>query len=240
MKKYAAVLAVLLALVFAVPAHGGSRYDPVGETFSGVNAPYLLAGGEVSSDEFFTDADLASARLTMINVWDSTCANCRYELPFFQQAYEEYSRCGFNMVGVASHLLGSTDYVGSAEMVEEFGLTYTQVVMDTGIGAISNNVGFVPHTFLVDGTGEVIAFFGGFHTYEQVEKAVVSRLALPGDADCDGVLTMMDVSLVSGVVLNSATLSPLGTICADYDNSGNITMSDVSILYAVLMNATEH
>ncbi len=226
MKKLIALILVILI----VPVSAGAADSPqIGQVFTGVHAPYMVEGGLPSHTDFFTDADFSQYRLTLLNLWDSNCVNCRIELPFFQRAYEQYHDMGVNIVGVACRFLGGS-YEHGWEIINDFGLTYPQVIIDDGISAVSSNLFFVPQTYFVDSTGVVIGFYGGFAEYDLVEDAILRALAVPGDADCDGVLTLADVSAVSACAMNAGSLSRQGFFAADIDGDGTIGPRDISII----------
>lgn len=226
-KRLSLILCLLLALL---PVRiGADEYTPIGQVFTGVRAPYMIEGGLPSAEDFFTDEDFAPYRITLLNLWDSSCVNCRIELPFFQQAYETYGSDGLNIVGVATTMLGG-NYPDAYELVIQNRLTYPQVIIDSGIHAVADNLFFVPQTYAVDSRGEVVGFFGGFATYDLLEKALLPLLMVAGDANCDGEAAFSDASAFAAYLTDAGSLSALGTLNCDMDGDGALTSLDLTLL----------
>ncbi len=59
---------------------------------------------------------------------------------------------------------------------------------------------------------------------------------IPGDVDCDEVLTINDVSVLVGHLMGTAQLTGQALINADVDGDNEITINDVSMLLAMVMN----
>ena len=228
MKKSLSLILCLLLALLPVKI-GADDYTPIGQVFTGVRAPYMTEGGLPSATDFFTDEDFASHRITLLNLWDSSCVNCRIELPFFQQAYETYGSDGLNIVGVATTILGG-NYPDAYELVMLNRLTYPQVIIDSGIHAVADNLFFVPQTYAVNSGGEVVGFFGGFATYGLLEKELLGLLMVAGDANCDGEAAFADASTLAACLTGSGALSALGTLNCDMDGDGALTSLDLTLL----------
>jgi cytochrome c biogenesis protein CcmG/thiol:disulfide interchange protein DsbE len=87
-------------------------------------------------------------RPVIVNVWASWCAPCRTETPLLQRAFEEYGD-EVTILGVASKD-GAAD---AMDFMDEFGLTYPNVLDVTG--AIRTELGLsgFPTTYLIDKDG---------------------------------------------------------------------------------------
>ena len=93
MKRLFAALLSLLLLAAPPAVKADGEYDPIGQQFTGVHAPYVTEEGTPSDTEFFTDADFALNSITVVNFWDTGCMNCRIEMPdFLLSSFHPY-RC---------------------------------------------------------------------------------------------------------------------------------------------------
>ena len=59
---------------------------------------------------------------------------------------------------------------------------------------------------------------------------------LLGDVDCDGVLSMADISLLSSYILGRGTVSAQGLINADANGDGNVNVMDLPAIYQLYIN----
>lgn len=234
---FAAALA-LLAICVWLPAAGLSLREgddgPVGSTFEDFCAPYITEGGLPSTTEFYTRAEMADERITVINMWDAACLFCRLELPYFQQVSEEYAARGVRVVGAVSTRMGST-YAAAYGYILEFGLTYTNVIPDRMMEKVIFINANTPQTFFVDPSGTVVDHIQGATTYEELSARLEALLAVAGDADCSGTLTFTDVSAVYAYALGLSTLSEQGAKNADFDGDGAVTFNDISLIYRTLI-----
>ena len=65
---------------------------------------------------------------------------------------------------------------------------------------------------------------------------VITAVAgLQGDANCDGRVDFLDVSVIQARVLNMATLSAEGAANADMNGDGQVTSTDISLLYTMIL-----
>ena len=227
----AALLCALLAFgtAYALPARDDDETVLLGRVFRSVNAPYMIEGGLPSREDFFTEADFAGNALTVVNLWDSGCMNCRWEMPFFEQAYENYRDMGVGFLGVATRRIGGT-YEDGWRLINELGITYPIVIIDEGIMALVEDFFVVPLTLFVDAEGVVIGVHRGVMMYDELEAEICRNICLRGDADCDGSLSLADVSLMAAYIQNSAELTALGRAAADADADGLVSIEDILAL----------
>jgi cytochrome c biogenesis protein CcmG/thiol:disulfide interchange protein DsbE len=94
-------------------------------------------------------------QVVVINFWGSWCGPCRDEAPMLQRLYEEYQSQGVLFVGIAVKDIESD----SIEYIEEFGITYANV-MDIGARMEEEyRTQGVPETFVVGKDGHITEFF---------------------------------------------------------------------------------
>ena len=107
-------------------------------------------------DETFTLSE-QQGKVVVINFWGSWCGPCRVEAPMLQRTYEDYQARGapVEFVGIAVK-----DIEGDAlEFMDEFGITYPNV-MDIGAQLEDEyRTQGVPETFVVGPDGHIVKFF---------------------------------------------------------------------------------
>lgn len=239
MLKRLAASALLICLLAALPCagsalHGLDIIDPTGLRFENVSAPYMTEGGKPSRTEFFTDADIAQSRITVINLWDSACLFCRLELPYFQQASLDYADRGVGFCGSVGTRMGGT-YEAAYGYLQEYGVTYVNVIPDESMQSILFLNAGNPQTFFVDGSGTVLAHVADDMTYEELSEMLESLLNFYGDADCNGVLNFADISSMYVFMLGSADIGAQGAVNADFNRDGAVSFGDISGLYLYII-----
>ena len=101
-----------------------------------------------------------------INFWATWCGSCRYEMPFIQEVYDEWSGQGLVVLAINNGESLST--------VEDFMLSnnyYFPVLLDIDQDiALQYNVRAVPTTFFIDGDGIIRATkIGPFLSKAEIE-----------------------------------------------------------------------
>ena len=100
----------------------------------------------------FTTADLADAKVVLLNFWEPWCGPCVGEIPDLARLYEEYKAQGLLIVGAYS-TEGQDDDVRS--LIEEDHISYPIVKAGGNMGDFMTN--YVPTTVFADGTGKIIS-----------------------------------------------------------------------------------
>jgi cytochrome c biogenesis protein CcmG/thiol:disulfide interchange protein DsbE len=172
------LLIVLPVLVFlglaALLAKGLYSGDPreVPSVFIGKPAPeFALAGLEGRRQDAdlatgLSDEDLAGGSVSLVNVWASWCAPCRVEHPHLMALAQEE--------GLLIHGINYKDTPPKAVgFLDELGDPYTRVGADAdGRAAIEWGVYGVPETFVVDGTGRILAKHVGAIDEDAIRKTL--------------------------------------------------------------------
>ena len=122
----------------------------------------------------FTTADLAQARVVMVNFWEPWCGPCVGEIGDLARLYEEYKDQGFLIVGAYS-TEGQDEDVKS--IVEENGVTYP--VIKAGGNMSEFMTMYVPTTVFADGSGKIISAEPeiGAHSYDEWKALIEDYLA---------------------------------------------------------------
>ena len=110
-----------------------------------------LSFSTVDSDgNAWTEASLADAKLTMINLWAYWCGPCLRELPDLQRLSENYAGLGLRVLGIGEAAEESANLMAMADNGVEYPcLRYTKE-FDPWL-----NTGYVPTTMFVDANGQV-------------------------------------------------------------------------------------
>lgn len=127
------------ALAVAAVACGGSGDN------TGSGAVINVAGESYDNGSFDTANHIGKP--VVINFWYPTCPPCVYELPFFQQAYEEYkNRVVF--VGLQGIQIDSAEE-GRA-FLKELGVTYPNIADEEFRGVAEFMLSGYPATIFLD------------------------------------------------------------------------------------------
>ena len=109
----------------------------------------------------------------ILNFWSSRCGPCKQEMPYFQQAWEEYGdEVEFMMVNLTD---GFNDTFASArELIEKQGYTFP-VYFDSEASAASvYQITAMPVTVFIDAEGRIVSKHMGMMTPDQLTDAIQS------------------------------------------------------------------
>ncbi|MEG9861824.1 MAG: DsbE family thiol:disulfide interchange protein [Parvularculales bacterium] len=153
----------LLAALFSEedifsPSHETVRYAP---SFDLPPLEGLDRGG-------FSDADLKTGRLSLVNVWASWCAPCRAEHPLLKELAQ---RQDIQLLG----LNYKDDPANARRFLSQLGNPFAHVGSDiNGYTALDWGIYGIPETFIVDGTGRIIVRHKG-----PLTPSVITQLITP-------------------------------------------------------------
>lgn len=146
-----AIFAALAALFFV----GMHRENPdeLPSAMLGRDAPEVQLSA-VPYAQNFTNADLRSGELKIVNFWASWCGPCRAEHPTLMQLQAE----GIEILGV-----NYKDQTSNAvSFLEELGSPFAKAGADAnGMMALNWGVYGVPESYLIDGNGTVLLRIAG-------------------------------------------------------------------------------
>lgn len=156
-KRYAVITAVTLiaAGVFVFRVNTAETAAPA-ETFGSLTfTAQELYGGEVSSEELFSRADV-----TMINVWASYCAPCARELPELSELNKELAGKGAQIITILwdSDTPDTDEAEIAFDVLEDSGTELMCLLHNDVLDSLlSEDIVGMPTSFLVDSGGNIIA-----------------------------------------------------------------------------------
>ena len=113
-----------------------------------------------------TNSYYANARITMVNVWATTCGPCIQEMPHIEQLANNYANKGFRVLSV----LGDSETPGCIQTALSVlnSVHFTQPVVRNHNGIPQCfPAGAYPTTYFIDDTGRVLKVVTASHTYEE-------------------------------------------------------------------------
>ena len=129
--------------------------------------------GELAPDFQFQDVDGQFAFLSdlrgnpvLINFWASWCGPCRYEMPFIQEVYEEWSASGLVVLAINKGESLST----AKDFMQSYNLSFPALLDINQDVALEYNIRSIPTTFFIDKDGIIQAIkVGPFSSKTEIE-----------------------------------------------------------------------
>jgi len=118
----------------------------------------------------FSDSDLRTGEVKLVNYWASWCAPCRVEHPNLAQlAADGVTIYGVNYKDKPDNALG---------FLKELGNPYTALGADAeGRMALNWGVYGVPETYVIDGKGNIVLRFAGPITQRVLDSTILPAIA---------------------------------------------------------------
>ncbi|OON87195.1 cytochrome C biogenesis protein [Oribacterium sp. C9] len=115
-------------------------------------------------------------KIVFLNFWGTWCPPCKYELPYIQELYEEYSgKADSDIVFLTITFpnLGQEKSVsGIRKFIDNQGYTFP-VLMDTGYDTeMEYYINSFPTTFLIDPDGNILGYVPGAMDKEMMEDVI--------------------------------------------------------------------
>ncbi len=102
----------------------------------------------------FTNEDLADYKLTMVNIWSTTCHFCVEEMPGLELLYQNLPE-GVNLVGIC--LDGDFNKQVAESILSESGVTFPVLLDSESLGqSLTGYVSSLPTTVFVNSKGELV------------------------------------------------------------------------------------
>lgn len=111
-----------------------------------------LAGKDISSDIF------KDYKLTMINIWSTSCGPCIDEMPDLQKLHEEAKKENVNVIGVVSDTPNEDNELLAKEITKKQGAKFDNIIPDEKLSKwILENIDAAPTTIFVDKDGNIVS-----------------------------------------------------------------------------------
>lgn len=129
-----------------------------------------------------TEENLQDCKLTMLNVWETTCTACVSEMPALEKLSGTCREKGVQLFGVCADVVNSQGEEQQAErseaerIIREAGVTYPVLVPSADMfrKILKPMVSAFPTTFFIDSSGRVTDVVVGGHSEAEWE-AVIDR-----------------------------------------------------------------
>lgn len=167
-KMISVILALALALCFAVPAASADEAAFLGEPFPDFTAE------DTEGNTFTLSEALKSHDAVLINFWATWCPPCENEFPFLQALWEKYG-------GRVAFIALSVDDGDTVEKIASYresrGLTFPMGRDEGGEVYSFLNIGSIPDTVIVDRFGSAVFFHNGmFFSAAEAERCLAAFL----------------------------------------------------------------
>lgn len=140
----------------------------------------------------YTTAYFAGSKLTMINVWETTCSACIGEFPDLESVYQELDPNEVKLIGICGDLIDAEgnvkekEFSDAREILSDSGVTFPQLIPDSKSSAFFHTVisGY-PTTFFVDEKGNIIESTAGSKNADKWKETIreVLEKASRGDGN---------------------------------------------------------
>ena len=111
----------------------------------------------------FTHEEFGDSRLTMVNVWETTCPACLGEMPDIQKISEQYDPSEFRIVGVCADAVDQDGSIvpdrheKAIGLMNDAGVTFTNIIPSAELSRfIRATVAGFPTSFFIDSEGNVV------------------------------------------------------------------------------------
>ena len=116
-------------------------------------------------------SDYSGAKLIMVNMWEPWCGPCVREMPDLEKLYKNYKDKGLVIIGAFND-----DESSAHDIVAQNGITYPVIIKPAEFSQFETQ--YVPTTFFIDGSGNVLSeeSFIGSRSYGEWEQVVLSYM----------------------------------------------------------------
>lgn len=98
-----------------------------------------------------------AGKMVLITVWSTTCQHSREEIPFWKEAYEQFHKYGFEIVGILIDKTREKPLEKSLKALQKNGITWPIIYDEAPAIADLYKVDDIPYSFMVDGdTGRIM------------------------------------------------------------------------------------
>ena len=133
-----------------------------------------LEGNPVKSDAIF-----ANNKVTMINIWATTCGPCIQEMPELEKLNKEFAKKGGAIIGVLRDVpLNNNMYLQEAkDIIKDTGVTYPNLRTWDDFDSMFSVLG-TPTTYFVDSHGNIVGepiLGANINKYKEVMEELLSQ-----------------------------------------------------------------
>lgn len=126
---------------------------PVVDELAGLKSEKAFPKFEMQNVEGkkITQSIFGDAKVTMINIWATTCGPCIQEMPELQSLYQDYQSKGLNVVGIVAD--GEENLEDLKVILEKKGVKFTNLLANDSIKDYMLKITGTPTTVFVDKEG---------------------------------------------------------------------------------------
>lgn len=177
-----ALIVGIISFTFAYTTAWGEKVDLMAtqssaDVFKTINL-------ETLDGDSFTSENLKDARVTLFNVWGTTCAPCVQELPVLEELSHSYAPGEIQIVGMLEDSLNADGVLVPEHLeiakgyLENAGATYPTLSLDeTTYAYVKTTCIGTPTTFFVDSDGNVVHVVTGANSLEGWKEQVDTALS---------------------------------------------------------------
>ena len=137
----------------AVSAEPAAEQGPAEAAASGAGISFETKD---LNDTIVTSADLFSGhKVTMVNVWETTCVACISEMPELNRLASEFESEGAQLIGIVYDATDEALIAEAKEIASDLNLQYVNLLPTDEIRSIFKTQAF-PTTYFVNENGELI------------------------------------------------------------------------------------
>jgi peroxiredoxin len=160
-------LAMQQAQQASITVTKGGDSAPAQDTLRGKMAPGFslldTAGKKVSLSDY-------KGRPVVVNFWATWCGPCKLEMPWFEEFHTKYKSQGLEVLGISEDDgAPKDDIIKSAQKV---GVTYPILLTDGKVSKAYGGVDYLPETFYIDKTGNVVVETAGAPSKDEMEANI--------------------------------------------------------------------
>lgn len=159
------IAAVFMVAIVAWGIYQNSLSQPEEGEAPDFTLPLIGEEGDWTLSEY-------QGQVVVINFWGSWCGPCRVEAPMLQRTYEDYQADGVIFVGIAVKDIESD----AIEYIDEFGITYPNVMDIRKQAEDDYRTQGVPETFVVGKDGQIVKFFFAQPSERELRQAIEEAL----------------------------------------------------------------
>ena len=121
-----------------------------------------------------TTADM-KGKVTLVNVWATSCTTCVAEMPQIVATYDKYKDKGYDTIAVAMQYDPPSYVVNFAQTRK---LPFKVAIDNTGkVAEAWGDVKLTPTTYIVDKQGQIVKKYVGAPNFDELHKLIEKLLA---------------------------------------------------------------